>query len=129
VLPYREEDDADLLVKIVQVGDHERARRRFRLEEPTDVRLYAIGEGDDDEMYDYGWMEDERGRDVWRMEYWDTEHAGGARKNRMVNTVIHLEAGEYTVRYRSDGSHSFDDWNDDPPRDSVHWGITVRRER
>lgn len=129
VLPYREEDDADLLVKIVRVGDHERARQRFRLEEPTDVRIYAIGEGDDDEMYDYGWIEDERGRDVWEMEYWETEHAGGARKNRMVNRVIHLKAGEYTVRYRSDGSHSFDDWNDDPPRDSIHWGITVRKER
>ena len=129
VKAFREEDDPDILVQIVRVGDHERFRRRFSLDKPTEVRIYAMGEGDDDEMYDYGWIENERGRTVWEMEYWDTDHAGGARKNRMVNEVIRLDAGEYEVRYRTDGSHSFEDWNASPPRDPAHYGITVRIER
>ena len=129
VKPYREEEDTHILVQIIRVGDRQRIRRRFQLDESVRVRVYAIGEGDDDEMYDYGWIEDERGRRVWRMEYWDTEHAGGAIKNRLINEVISLREGEYTVRFRSDGSHSFDDWNDTPPRDPDHWGITVRLEK
>jgi len=129
VKPYREEEDTHILVQIIRVGDRQRIRRRFQLDESARVRVYAIGEGDDDEMYDYGWIEDDRGRRVWRMEYWDTEHAGGARKNRLINEVISLREGEYTVRFRSDGSHSFDDWNDTPPRDPDHWGITVRLEK
>jgi len=129
VTPYRDEEDPDVLVQMIRLGDRERVRRSFRLDQPTDVRIYALGEGDDDEMYDYGWIEDEKSRMVWEMEYWDTEHAGGARKNRMVNEVIRLDAGEYTVRFRTDGSHSFEDWNADPPKDPGHWGITVRIER
>lgn len=129
VLRYREEEDPNILAQITRLGDHERIRRRFQLDEPASVRIYAIGEGDDDEMYDYGWIEDDRGRDIWRMEYWDTEHAGGARKNRMINEVIRLGAGEYTVRFRTDGSHSYEDWNSSPPRDPYHWGITVRLDK
>jgi len=125
---YREEDDPNILVQLIHAGDRERMRRRFEVDEPVMVRIYAIGEGDDDEMYDYGWIEDDRGRRVWEMEYWDTEHAGGANKNRVINEVIRLKAGEYMVRYRTDGSHSFEDWNDTPPRDPDHWGITVRIE-
>ena len=116
------------MVQLIHAGDRERMRRRFEVDEPVMVRIYAIGEGDDDEMYDYGWIEDDRGRRVWEMEYWDTEHAGGANKNRVINEVIRLKAGEYMVRYRTDGSHSFEDWNDTPPRDPDHWGITVRIE-
>ena len=129
VTSYREEENPDLLVQIVRVGDHERIRRRFSLTNPTRVRIYAIGEGDDDEMYDYGWIENERGRIVWKMEYWDTERAGGAKKNRMVNEVVRLDEGDYEVRYRTDGSHSFEDWNASPPLDPAHYGITVWIER
>lgn len=126
---YREREDPNVLVQMIRLGDHEKIRRRFTLDETTDIRIYAIGEGDDDEMYDYGWIENDRGREVWEMEYWDTEHAGGARKNRYVNDVITLRPGEYTVRFITDGSHSFEDWNAAIPRDPDHWGITVRIEK
>jgi hypothetical protein len=125
---YRVEDDPDLLAQIIRVRDSERAKKKFILDESTKVRIYAVGEGDDDEMSDYGWIEDEDGHKVWRMTYWDTEHAGGAKKNRIINEVIQLEAGHYSVFYRSDGSHSYDDWNSSPPSDAEYWGITVRRE-
>jgi len=41
--------------------------------------------------------------------------------------TVKLPAGSYVLHYRSDGSHSFDDWNDDEPDDPESWGITVFR--
>ncbi len=77
-------------------------------------------------MYDYGWIEDaSTGKVVWEMTYRMTEHAGGARKNRVYDGMIVLPAGKYTVFYETDGSHAFNDWNDDPPDDPTSWGITV----
>ena len=81
-------------------------------------------------MFDYGWIEEAKsGKLVWEMTYWMTDHAGGAKKNRMVSTVITLQPGEYELNYESDGSHSFNDWNSDPPEDRIHWGITLYREK
>ena len=57
-----------------------------------------------------------------------TFHAGGGKKNRMVNTSIVLDAGTYTLHYKSDDSHSFGDWNTDPPDDPTMWGITLYRD-
>ena len=45
----------------------------------------------------------------------NTEPAGGADKNRLFDGTLHLAPGSYLVYYRSDGSHSYDDWNAAPP--------------
>jgi hypothetical protein len=65
----------------VRVGDDERKRKSFTLDKDSEVRIYAIGEGRDHEMYDYGWIEDAKsGKAVWEMTYHMTEDAGGAGK-------------------------------------------------
>jgi len=123
---YEEEEDKSVLARVVNIRDDDRRRTRFKLDKDTAVRIYAIGEGSDSDMHDYGWIEEDRtGKTVWEMTYRRTEHAGGAGKNRMANETITLKAGEYTVFYESDGSHSFNDWNDDPPYEPYNWGITV----
>jgi len=123
---FNEEEDQNILAKIVNIGDDELMSERFRLEERTRIRIYAIGEGSDGDMYDYGWIEDSRtGRTVWEMSYRRTEHAGGAHKNRMFDGTIVLKPGEYVIKYETDGSHSFNDWNDSQPYDPFNWGITV----
>jgi hypothetical protein len=77
-------------------------------------------------MADYGWIEEAKtGRRVWEMTYRSTEHAGGASKNRRFDGTIRLSAGEYVLRYETDGSHAFGDWNADPPDDPEMWGVTV----
>ena len=77
-------------------------------------------------MYDYAYIVDlDSGRDVWKMHYRRSDHAGGADKNRMVRDDIKLPSGEYEVVYESDGSHSFGRWNASPPRDQMNWGITI----
>ncbi len=124
----RDRTEANVIAQITRVRDSDRGRQRFTLDRPTEVRIYALGEGSGDHMYDYGWIEDaETGRAVWEMTYRTTERAGGAKKNRMANVTLTLPAGDYELRYRTDGSHAFGDWNASPPDDPLYWGITVYR--
>jgi hypothetical protein len=117
--------DGETLVQLTRVGDDERVRESFTLDKESSVRIYALGEGVDGEMYDYGYIVDEDNDVVWEMDFRRTRHAGGAQKNRVIDRVVKLPAGRYTVVYETDGSHSFPDWNDTQPRDPRHWGITV----
>ncbi len=120
--------DSDILVSLTRVRDNERRRDKFTLDKRTTVHIYAIGEGTGREMHDYGWIVDDRtGRAVWEMTWRNTDHAGGARKNKIFDDDITLNAGTYEVYYVTDGSHSFNDWNAARPRDARNWGITVSR--
>jgi hypothetical protein len=122
------ERDPEVLAQIVRVGDHERRRERFTLDRETRIHVYALGEGISGRMYDYGYIVDEdSGRTVWEMEYRDTRRAGGAKKNRLFDEVFRLPAGNYKAVYRTDGSHSFEDWNAAQPREPWNWGMTIRR--
>ena len=125
VQKYREDNDRNILAQIIRVRNKEKLIVNFSLDQPAKIRIYAIGEGDRREMYDYGWIEDGNGYNVWKMKYKETKHAGGSRKNRLFNNVITLEKGDYLVRYKSDDSHCYRKWNDTPPEDRIHWGITV----
>jgi hypothetical protein len=127
---FSAENEEDVIAQIIKVGDDEHVRKRFTVSKPTNVRVYALGEGQDREMVDYGWIENAKtGKLVWEMTYRMSDHAGGAKKNRLVSTVITLQPGEYELNYETDGSHSFNDWNADPPDDRIHWGITLYREK
>jgi hypothetical protein len=130
VVPYDEKRDPAILAELTGIRDDEQVRKAFSLERDTDVRIYALGEGSGEEMVDFGWIEDAKsGRRVWEMTYRVTEHAGGAKKNRRFDGVIRLPAGDYVLRYETDGSHSFGDWNAAPPDDPEAWGITVYRAK
>ncbi|HLQ59999.1 MAG TPA: hypothetical protein VK113_10830, partial [Gemmatimonadales bacterium] len=115
------------LAQLTHMGNDEDASTTLRLTEQTRLRILAVGEGRNGEMFDYGWIEDSDGRTVWKMKYAETDPAGGSDKNRSVDGVITLPAGNYVLRYRSDGSHSYNDWNTDPPDDPESWGISVFR--
>jgi hypothetical protein len=121
--------ESGVIAQIVRVGDDANQTQTFRLSQPTKIRIFAIGEGQNREMFDYGWIENTGNNDVvWEMTYDMTFHAGGARKNRMVNVSITLDKGTYKVHFVSDDSHSFNDWNMDPPDDPTMWGITLYKE-
>ena len=118
--------EAQLVGGLGRVGDDERKSKHFTLDKETEVHIYALGEGRSGEMFDYGWIEDAKsGRTIWEMTYRMTEPAGGAEKNRRYDGFLTLKPGEYVVHYRSDDSHSFEGWNDDPPSDPFNWGITL----
>lgn len=117
-----------VLAELARMGDNEDARTTFRLDQETTVRIYALGEGSGDDMYDHAWLEVAgTGRVVWEMTYRTSEHAGGASKNRVYDGTLQLPAGSYVLRYESDGSHSYDEWNSDPPDDPEGWGVVIRR--
>jgi CubicO group peptidase (beta-lactamase class C family) len=117
-----------VIAQIVQVLDKEDKTTTFSLASSQQVRIFSIGEGQANEMFDYGWIENaDTGSPVWRMEAPKTTHAGGAGKNRKVDELITLPAGNYKLRYKSDDSHAFDHWNAMPP-DINFWGIAVYKK-
>lgn len=123
---YERVPDDRVFVSLVRARDNDMLSHGFTLTRDMDVRVFAMGEGVGNDMVDYGWiLEAGTRRPVWTMDYRDTEHAGGALKNRVVDTIIHLEAGDYLAYYVTDGSHSFDDWNSSRPMDGEFWGLTL----
>ncbi len=117
-----------VIAQIVKVLDNEDKSVAFSLTGSQDVRIFGIGEGQAGEMFDYGWIEDvDKGSRVWEMQEPKTAHAGGAGKNRKVDVVITLPAGNYKLRYKSDDSHAFDHWNSLPP-DINFWGIAIYKK-
>ena len=122
------QENTEVLVKLVRLGDSERRRSSFSLASSTRLRIIALGEGSDGDMYDHGWIENtDTGRPVWEMTWRNTRHAGGAEKNRVFDGEITLDAGDYDVFFETDGSHSFDDWNAAKPRNPSQWGITISK--
>lgn len=113
------------IAQIVGVADDADQTVEFTLSGAQSIRIFAMGEGQGGEVFDYGWIENaETGKIVWQMQMRETTHAGGAGKNRKIDLVITLPAGRYKLRYKSDDSHSFDRWNALPP-DINFWGIAL----
>ena len=122
----RSEEGQEFLVRLVRVGSDAHVRKRFHLDRAMTVRIVALGEGQDHDMYDLGWIENtSTGDTVWEMQLEDTRHGGGAHKNRVYEGDLRLERGDYEAHYRTDGSHAWGDWNAELPRDPHLWGITI----
>jgi len=114
------------IVRLAPMRDDQSRVVRFKVSERMQVKLIAIGEGDRDEMNDYGWLEREPGgQTVWTMRYEDTTHAGGDAKNRREERVLTLERGDYALHFVTDDSHAFGSWNASPPDDPQLWGVTL----
>ncbi|HEX2921571.1 MAG TPA: sugar-binding protein [Bacteroidales bacterium] len=75
-------------------------------------------------MFDYGWIEDEDGNVMWKMEMKDTKHAGGGTKNRSIDTILNLEPGNYILHYETDESNSPANWDVEPPSVNLY-GIKI----
>ncbi len=114
------------IVALTGIGDRDYHTEGFELKKNISLLIYALGEGRDGQMFDYGWITDEStGRRVWNMNFDKTRFAGGADKNRLAEEIIALPAGKYKAHYTTDGSHSYEDWNADPPHNPKKWGITL----
>jgi len=118
----------NIIVEIKKVGDDAQLSKSFTLNENSKIRIVAIGEGRGGEMFDYGWIENNEGKTVWKMKYNETIYAGGAKKNRKFNDVITLPKGEYKVFFTTDNSHSYPDWNSTPPDEQEQYGISILYE-
>lgn len=119
----------NILAQIVKVYDEQKLEKSFNLSKNTKIRVFAIGESSGHELSDYAWITDNNGKIVWKMEYNDTQHAGGAEKNRLFNDVIKLESGKYKLHFETDDSHSFEDWNSTAPDNPHMYGVTLFYEK
>lgn len=121
-----EPSDPPVVIALTRVGSDADLSRRFRVTASTRFHLVALGEGPEEPLSDRGWIEDARsGKVIWEMRYRDTQHAGGARKNRVERAEITLPSGEYVLRYETDDSHAFGDWNAELPSQPHLWGISL----
>lgn len=113
-------------LEITKVRNNEFIQKAFRLNKDRDIRILCIGEIDGHELFDYGWIVNlDTKETIWQFSRNRSEYAGGAYKNRMTNEVISMGKGNYGVYYITDGSHSYNSWNDSPPYDSKMWGISL----
>lgn len=118
--------DPPVVIALTRVGSDEELSRRFRVTASTRFHLVALGEGTEEPLSDHGWIEDAgSGKVIWKMRYRETEHAGGARKNRIERADITLPRGEYLLHYETDDSHAFGDWNAALPSQPHLWGISL----
>lgn len=122
----RDYKNENVIAEISMVGDDEYLKELFELNADTDVVVIGLGEGSSGDMDDFGYIKNmDTGRIVWEMRYRDSDHAGGARKNREFSEKLTLKKGKYRIVFESDGSHSYRSWNADPPRDPERWGISI----
>lgn len=114
-------------IQLTGAKDDEHLFKKFTLTKLSKITIYALGEGDDGEMYDYAWIENVKtGKIEWKMLYENTEWAGGARKNRKIIKDIYLPPGTYLLHYKTDDSHSSEGWNDSPPSDAKNYGVSIK---
>ena len=121
------------LASILKPQHFEDLKKQFTITQPTYVLIYGLGEGRSEfrgepvlYLSDLGWLEKLPGREVvWKMGYQNTFYAGGAEKNRVQINTIKLAAGTYQLRYQSDDSHGYGDWNNTPPENLENWGIQI----
>ena len=118
-----------LIVDITKVRDDQNLSKKFILNKNSMIHIIAIGESSGNELVDFAWITNKNNKTVWEMNYNETSHAGGAKKNRIYNSVIKLNAGSYRVHYQTDDSHSFEEWNSSPPDNPIMYGITILHEK
>ncbi|NNC84460.1 MAG: hypothetical protein HKN75_00160 [Bacteroidia bacterium] len=115
-----------VVFQVVQaVNDDNQTRWTRRINQATDVMIYALGEVKDSVLVDYGWIENEHGETVWKMEYHLTEYAGGDKRNRKQVEKFVLSPGSYTLKYVTNHSHATDNWEGNIPENVFNYGITV----
>lgn len=130
----------DLLVKEVEklmateqkIGIIEKVIDNQNLSQPVEIKedgtywVMAVAEMDPSQLVDLGWIENAAKDTVWKMSQYDqTMYAGGAYKNRIEIGNLNLEAGSYTLHYRTDDSHAYGKWNEAAPTYTSLYGIAL----
>ena len=120
-----------VIAAIRDVSINQDISKPFTLTATTAIRVYGVGENcspDFSSWCDYGWIEDSTGKVIWQMQGKPATGAGGAVKNKQVNVTIELPAGHYTVRFKSDWAHAYNNWDSAPPENYV-WGIFLLKAK
>ncbi|MGC3945209.1 MAG: two-component regulator propeller domain-containing protein [Chryseolinea sp.] len=119
-----------LIGKIDQVKNIEDKTLKIDIPEAGTYVVVATGEADYLGPADLGWIETLQHDTLWSFPTFEnSRHAGGSLKNRVAVAPIKLETGSYLLRYTSDDSHSYDNWNESPPDQIGLYGIALLKIR
>ena len=119
-----------LIGKIDQVRTIEDRTLKVEIAEPGTYVVVVVGESDNVSAADFGWIENAKKDTVWSFPLIeDSHHAGGAIKNRVAVAPVNLEAGSYFLRYKSDDTHSYGEWNEVAPDQMSLYGIALLKIR
>ena len=80
----------------------------FNLAGATDLLVSGMGEITSATISDHGWIEDASGKIIWDMNFANTVSDGNG---RIRASVIHLKAGTYRLRYKSNDGYSYGHWD------------------
>ncbi len=117
-------ESGNVEVEISEPADSVSIKREFKLSEHKEFIVVSTGEAFQNNRFDYGYIK-KSGRIIWDFDQHSSFYAGGANKNRILIDVIRLAPGNYSVNYRSDDSHSHENWNEKAPDHPRYWGIKL----
>ncbi|WP_291781697.1 two-component regulator propeller domain-containing protein, partial [Cecembia sp.] len=122
-------DTGKELAIIKNVIQNQELTQDFQITEKGTYYVVWVGEGDPSGMVDFGWLQNEAGESIMRPESIDdTYWAGGSIKNRLQIIQTELNPGNYALRYTSDDSHHYDNWNAPEPEFLPLYGIAVFKQ-
>ncbi|MGH8014747.1 MAG: hypothetical protein ACREBV_00990, partial [Candidatus Zixiibacteriota bacterium] len=117
------------LVRHSRLGNDEFIKTGFELTKPTSLRIYSLIEYPsytDGSPADYAWIINLDTREkVWETDKWNVEYGGGGEKNQLHDETVNFEKGRYVLYIVTDDSHSFEEFNANPPYDPYNWGVTI----
>ncbi len=124
------ENTVNVVQSILKVGNNQNRTKELSIAEPGNYLCVSVGEGgllfSLPNNSDFGWIENEKGDTVWSAESsYSTYYLGGSIKNVISADIVKLLPGKYKLRYVTDDSHAYGQWNATPPADSTLWGIEV----
>ncbi|MEJ1241464.1 two-component regulator propeller domain-containing protein [Chryseolinea sp. T2] len=115
-----------LIGKIDKAQNIEDKTLKVEIQDSGTYVLVVTGEADYVSPADFGWIENLKNDTIWSFpEFESTHHAGGGIKNRVVVAPVKLEAGSYLLRYKTDDSHAYGNWNEQAPDQISLYGIAL----
>ncbi|GMQ83099.1 MAG: hypothetical protein BMS9Abin05_2577 [Rhodothermia bacterium] len=114
-------------VLLTEVGNNEHEMVQFTVTDSISVLVSALGEiTARGALYDYGWVEDNAsGVTLWKMSRENSLYAGGDNTNRIETAFLDLGPGEYTVHFKTDGGHAYNNWSLSKPSFPNRWGVAL----
>jgi hypothetical protein len=123
-----EKDPEDLSVNFKSCWDQQNLYFLINIHDPGKKHVKSKSIREFQTLSDFGWIEDTAGNKIWEMHIRDAQYAGGAQKNIKTDQIIHLKTGKYKLKYFSDESHAWDNWDDHAPK-TPFYGIVLYKCR
>ncbi|MBN1968468.1 MAG: hypothetical protein JXR48_06080 [Candidatus Delongbacteria bacterium] len=112
------------IAEIVEVKNNCDSTMSFTIEDEQYVMIASVGESSNGHLFDYGVIL-KNGKEIWKMNYYDSGFAGGDRRNKISFNIMKMEPGKYELCYISDETNSTEGWNIDKPDAVDFYGIKI----